>query len=64
MKRIVILGSTGSVGKNALEIVRAHPKRFKVVGLAADSNVDELSISPIIPRYSNIHHHDFGRGIY
>jgi 1-deoxy-D-xylulose-5-phosphate reductoisomerase len=43
VKRIVILGSTGSVGKNALEIVRAHPKRFKVVGLAADSNVDELS---------------------
>lgn len=44
MKRIVILGSTGSVGKNALEIVRLHPARFKVVGLAADSNVDELAL--------------------
>lgn len=42
MKRIVILGSTGSVGKNALEIVRAHPNRFRVAALAADSNVAEL----------------------
>lgn len=44
MKRIVILGSTGSVGKNALEIVRAHPDRFRVVALAADSNVEELRL--------------------
>lgn len=44
MKRIVILGSTGSVGKNALQIVRSHPARFEVAALAADSNVEELRL--------------------
>jgi 1-deoxy-D-xylulose-5-phosphate reductoisomerase len=44
VKRIIILGSTGSVGKNALEIVRAHPQRFQVVALAADSNYEELAL--------------------
>lgn len=35
MKRIVILGSTGSIGRQALEVIRELPDRFKVVGLAA-----------------------------
>jgi 1-deoxy-D-xylulose-5-phosphate reductoisomerase len=38
MKKIVILGSTGSIGVNALDIVRRFPKEFNVVGLAAGSN--------------------------
>ncbi len=38
MKKIVILGSTGSIGVNALDIVRRFPKEFQVVGLAAGSN--------------------------
>ncbi|MCA1713513.1 MAG: 1-deoxy-D-xylulose-5-phosphate reductoisomerase, partial [Actinobacteria bacterium] len=36
-QRLVILGSTGSVGTQALEVVRAHPDRFEVVALAANS---------------------------
>lgn len=39
MKRITILGSTGSVGRNALDIVSNHRDRFKVVALTAGRNV-------------------------
>ena len=38
---VVILGSTGSVGTQALEIVRAHPELFRVVGLAAGGSDPE-----------------------
>lgn len=41
-KRLGILGSTGSIGVNTLEIVQRHPERFSVVGLAAGSNIDLL----------------------
>jgi 1-deoxy-D-xylulose-5-phosphate reductoisomerase len=40
MKRIAILGSTGSIGKSTLKIVEAFPDRFSVVTLAAGANVD------------------------
>ncbi len=42
MKHIAILGSTGSIGKNALSVVETHPDAFKVVGLAANRDVDTL----------------------
>ena len=43
MREIVILGSTGSIGVQALEIVATHPTKFKVVGLSAGSrNIDLL----------------------
>ncbi len=38
MRRVLILGSTGSIGTQALDVVRAHPDRFEVVGLAAGSD--------------------------
>ncbi len=47
MKNIAILGSTGSIGTQALEIVRMYPDRFKVVGIAAKSNA-ELLLKQII----------------
>ena len=40
MKRIAILGSTGSIGKSALSVVDAHPGRLQIVGLAAGENAD------------------------
>src|SRR5690242_19863252 len=40
MKRIAILGSTGSIGHSTLKIAEAYPDRFQVVTLAAGSNVD------------------------
>lgn len=42
MKRISILGSTGSIGRNTIEVIRSHPDKFKVVGLAAKNNVELL----------------------
>ena len=42
MKRIVILGSTGSIGENTLKIVEALPGMFEVVGLAANTNEKRL----------------------
>ena len=43
MKKISILGSTGFIGTNTLKIISAFPERYKVVGLAAGSNVAKLS---------------------
>ena len=42
-RKIVILGSTGSIGENALNIVRDFPDEFKVVGLATGSNSARLA---------------------
>ena len=42
MKRIVVLGSTGSIGGQTLDVVRAFPQEFAVVGLAAGSNLQLL----------------------
>lgn len=41
-KKIAILGSTGSIGINTLDIVRTNRGRFKVLGLAAGTNIDLL----------------------
>lgn len=43
MRRVIILGSTGSIGTQALEVVAANRERFEVVGLAAGSNGELLS---------------------
>jgi 1-deoxy-D-xylulose-5-phosphate reductoisomerase len=43
MKRLAILGSTGSIGQNALAVVAEHPQEFQVVGLAAGKNIGLLA---------------------
>ena len=43
IKKLAILGSTGSIGVNTLDVVRAHPERFKVVALTAGKQVDRLA---------------------
>ncbi len=40
MKRIAILGSTGSIGRSTLSIVESYPDRFEVATLAAGNNAD------------------------
>jgi 1-deoxy-D-xylulose-5-phosphate reductoisomerase len=42
-RRLVILGSTGSIGTNALQVVRENPGRFEVTGLAAGRNARLLA---------------------
>ncbi len=53
MRRIVVLGSTGSIGRQTLDIVRAFPDDFQVVGLAAGNNTELLAeqIAEFRPRY-------------
>jgi 1-deoxy-D-xylulose-5-phosphate reductoisomerase len=43
MKKLSILGSTGSIGKNVLEVVKQFPENFKVSALAAATNIDLLT---------------------
>src|SRR5436189_4690983 len=43
MRRISILGSTGSIGRSALSVVDAHPDKLQVVGLAAGENAELLA---------------------
>ena len=43
LTNIVILGSTGSIGEQALQVVDRHPDKFRVVGLAARDEVDVLA---------------------
>ncbi len=42
-KRVVILGSTGSVGRSALEVIRRFRERFEVIGLGACRNVEGIA---------------------
>jgi 1-deoxy-D-xylulose-5-phosphate reductoisomerase len=40
MKRIAILGSTGSIGRSTLSVVESYPERFEIISLAAGKNLD------------------------
>ena len=42
MKNIAILGSTGSIGENTLNVIRSFPDKFRVVALSANSDIDKL----------------------
>jgi 1-deoxy-D-xylulose-5-phosphate reductoisomerase len=42
MKKILILGSTGSIGRQTLDVIRNHPGKFKVIGLACNANMTLL----------------------
>ena len=43
MKRIAILGSTGSIGCSALSVAETHPDRVEIVGLAAGANIERFT---------------------
>ena len=54
---VVILGSTGSIGTQALDIVRANPDRFRVVGLTAGGSQAELfdkQVAEFAPAFSGV----------
>lgn len=42
MKKIAVIGSTGSIGTQTLDVVMQHPEQFEIVGLAAGSNVERF----------------------
>ncbi|MFS2241060.1 1-deoxy-D-xylulose-5-phosphate reductoisomerase [Microbacterium sp. OR16] len=43
MRRVIVLGSTGSIGTQALDVIRANPRRFELVGIAAGSNAEKVA---------------------
>jgi 1-deoxy-D-xylulose-5-phosphate reductoisomerase len=43
IRKVAILGSTGSIGVNTLDVIRLHPERFKVVALTAGKQIDRLA---------------------
>jgi 1-deoxy-D-xylulose-5-phosphate reductoisomerase len=43
-RRLTILGSTGSIGRQALDVVRRYPERFEIVGLSAANDVRALAL--------------------
>lgn len=53
MKKILILGSTGSIGRNALELIRNDRDSYQVVGLSGNRNIDLLreQIEEFTPKY-------------
>jgi 1-deoxy-D-xylulose-5-phosphate reductoisomerase len=54
MKKITILGSTGSIGVSTLDVIARHPDRFEVFALSAHSRVEELAqqCKKFQPRYA------------
>lgn len=56
IKGLAILGSTGSIGRNTLEVVRKNPERFTVISLSAGSNIGLLKeqIEEFRPRFVSV----------
>jgi 1-deoxy-D-xylulose-5-phosphate reductoisomerase len=52
-KKVLVFGSTGSVGKNSLEIIRENKDKFEVVGICGNKNVNQLikQIREFRPKY-------------
>jgi 1-deoxy-D-xylulose-5-phosphate reductoisomerase len=55
-QRVVVLGSTGSIGVNTLDVLARHPERFEVFALTAASRVDEMlaQCARFTPRYATM----------
>ena len=58
MQKLIILGSTGSIGQQTLEVIRRFPREFKVVGLAGGENFEllEAQIAQYSPRFIATNH--------
>ena len=54
VRNVVILGSTGSIGVNTLDVIARHPARFKVLALTAHRQIDRLyaQILEFKPRFA------------
>ena len=60
MKNITILGSTGSIGVSTLEIISAHPDRFRIVAMTAGKNLELFvrQIKQFAPRIAVVASHE------
>ncbi|MCX6005215.1 MAG: 1-deoxy-D-xylulose-5-phosphate reductoisomerase [Chloroflexi bacterium] len=57
VKKLAILGSTGSIGRQTLDIVRAFPHRFEIIGLACGNNISQFKaqLHEFKPRFAFSH---------
>ena len=53
MQQVVVLGSTGSIGKSTLDVIARHPDRYRVLALTCQRNIDTLieQVRQFSPRY-------------
>lgn len=53
MKKLILLGSTGSIGTQTLDIVRRYPEDFKIVGMSCGNNIElfRRQVSEFLPDY-------------
>ena len=51
MKKILILGSTGSIGTNALELIRNNREEYQVIGISGNKNIELLKKQKIYKMY-------------
>ena len=63
MQQITVLGSTGSIGTNTLDVIARHPDRFKVFALSAATQVDLMlkQCAQFSPRYAVMANEEAGR---
>ena len=54
VKNIAVLGSTGSIGRSALEVIRHFPEKFRVIALSTNSNIElfESQIKEFRPEFA------------
>lgn len=66
MKKITILGSTGSIGVNALKVIKANPDEYQVVALAAGKNIKQLlkQIEVFHPKAVAVAEKDTAKALY
>ncbi len=66
MKKLAIFGSTGSIGRQVLEVVKIFPDVFRVVSLGARSNTGLLNqqINEFLPKYVYIHFEEFRKDVF
>lgn len=58
--RVVVLGSTGSIGRQALDVAAAHPERIEIAGLVAGSDEETLAAQV---RATGARHHGLGPAV-
>ena len=65
MKNLIILGSTGSIGTQTLQIVKENPKEFKIVALSCNSNVELLKqqIKEVKPEIVAVYDEEMDRAL-
>ncbi len=65
MKRMILLGSTGSIGCQCLDVVRHHPEQFEIIALATHRNVDlwMQQVQEFQPKYAAVIQEDIAQQV-